>query len=1261
VKPRIFISCVSPEFRTLRANVSQVLQFLGYEPEFQEIFGTEAGDLREVLRDKIDACGGIVHIVGEGYGAEPPVGEERETVGAEETRCSYTQFEFLYAHAQGKKTWVLLAGPGAPRDTPPEQLDLPTDTPHADPGAYQAERRALQAAYRAQLEAGSHLWHAVNSTAELENAVLKLRNDSEELRRDFQLWQTGISQSQARLETGQRQQHRVIGLVLIVLFLVLTASAGAFWWLKTRGFDELADKHDVDELQNLLEQYVETRAREIVREEDEDLGKGRRISDARLVAVVLDAIAVVPRNEDLKSLLTQLEVAVGQVSKEAERLSPQVQSQLKVGQAILANERGDHTTATSLLEEVRAEIENEYFLVQSNLGISLHKQHRFAEAGHHLEIANRVRRTDYIRAVLVINSLMHGNQLRSRDQHSESISVLERAYTLAKLLAEESGEEKGGLALICQQLGQSYQEADRHTDAARSFREGQKCFEDSDDPDLIMLASLQEDLAEAELARGRFKEAVDSYSGAIQNLERTLEIQKFWSWEFFSTPDDLNPGEDPPSGTEISPHEGVLGIWSRILPRRAEAYYGMGKRGLGTEDVCSSLDKLTDYSWEHSQPPWHNLTVLFGTKLFARAVRNATTEQAQRMIGDLASMLPLQIKFRSDEYDDAIMATQKVLAFLLLKLLGEMLEVREAPRFPEESGLSRLVASGEEHLRGRRHESALHAFSRALRELGSEGDPAVVRFITERQNLCTAEAHVDQALEQAASKSERAASMTMGMTAFESLGEQDSNRYMGRKFCAYLVLAKSIPDSGLTVRDAYARSLKIAERSTETANLRKSVLLGECKSGLRLLIATHDDAWNWDHLYGWLLGALKATSMDAVVGGVAQGEDTEPSEEGIEFLLANPAGALLFRMLAELPRKEWKTLQVERAEKLPAETPAEPHNLYYELASAYFENQQFSSAYQAQRKALKKLESEGPEVHREYSDRYNRMESRIKIAMLGESLSARGPQNRLANLRSIARRQYELLNSAVDAAERAALKDELRKTHDIESEVLLTLGSYDEAIGAQENSISMTPDGGHGRMSIHERIAEIRLEQSKRETEISLKIRHCDEARRIFGDLVQQGSVHAIVSLADAMILRSKLAQAGSSEVAVLEQAIETLSPLFEREEEFFKEARDDARETFVAALKAAAWRISTCSSLWPNKLDDAQKYAARAGDLTEERDASVIATIAAIHARRGAFEQAVSLQKTAVKLEEDDEVKREYRDRLELYLASRPYSESCD
>src|SRR5580700_5763174 len=200
-QPSVFISCVSPEFRQTRRRVAAILTRLGYTPVIQEIFGTEPGDLRQVLRDKIDACEGLIQIIGQGYGAEPP------TVDAEYGRVSYTQFEFLYARAQKKKTWLLFAGDACARDTPLDGLDLPlpNDPAHPIPASYQAERRALQLNYRDKRRNDGHLYYDATGDTDLELKVERLRDELAELRRAFNLWQNKVLRAFA------------VGFVLLVL------------------------------------------------------------------------------------------------------------------------------------------------------------------------------------------------------------------------------------------------------------------------------------------------------------------------------------------------------------------------------------------------------------------------------------------------------------------------------------------------------------------------------------------------------------------------------------------------------------------------------------------------------------------------------------------------------------------------------------------------------------------------------------------------------------------------------------------------------------------------------------------------------------------------------------------------------------------------------------------------------------------------------------------------------------------------------------
>ncbi len=171
-RPPIFISAVSKELRSARQLVANTLQFLGYQPLWQDIFGMEQGDLRAMLRLQVDQCQGVVQLVGLAYGAEPPAPDE------EFGRVSYTQYEALYARKRGKKIWYLFIDETFPIDA-------------YDPES--AEARELQQAYRRRLQADSHLYHPLTSSEGLEAGVLKLRDDLSRLRRGVKQWAIGVA------------------------------------------------------------------------------------------------------------------------------------------------------------------------------------------------------------------------------------------------------------------------------------------------------------------------------------------------------------------------------------------------------------------------------------------------------------------------------------------------------------------------------------------------------------------------------------------------------------------------------------------------------------------------------------------------------------------------------------------------------------------------------------------------------------------------------------------------------------------------------------------------------------------------------------------------------------------------------------------------------------------------------------------------------------------------------------------------------------
>jgi tetratricopeptide (TPR) repeat protein len=193
-RPPIFISSVSKELRSARQLVANTLQFLGYEPVWQDIFGSEQGDLREVLRRQIEPCKGVVQLVGQFYGVEPPTPDE------EFGRVSYTQYEALYARKRGKKVWYLILDENFKADSKDEEPQ---------------ELREFQAAYRKRVKAGANLYHSLTSSDALEANVLKLRDELTRLRRGVRQWAFAVVAMLALLVgaavwllSGQRHQEQ---------------------------------------------------------------------------------------------------------------------------------------------------------------------------------------------------------------------------------------------------------------------------------------------------------------------------------------------------------------------------------------------------------------------------------------------------------------------------------------------------------------------------------------------------------------------------------------------------------------------------------------------------------------------------------------------------------------------------------------------------------------------------------------------------------------------------------------------------------------------------------------------------------------------------------------------------------------------------------------------------------------------------------------------------------------------------------------------
>lgn len=215
MKTRIFISAVSKELRSARQLVANTLLFLGYEPDWQEIFETSPEDIRPMLRRKINSCSAVFQIVGDAYGAEPR--EPDETFG----RVSYTQYEALYAKARGIKVYYLIAEAGSLRDATADMIDLASDDSEA--GRADAElRRNSQTEYRDAVKTSEHIFYPVQSLDEIALRIHNLKYDLIRLRWGYIWWMSGVSallvlillvasidQYQQSVERGRQQRERL--------------------------------------------------------------------------------------------------------------------------------------------------------------------------------------------------------------------------------------------------------------------------------------------------------------------------------------------------------------------------------------------------------------------------------------------------------------------------------------------------------------------------------------------------------------------------------------------------------------------------------------------------------------------------------------------------------------------------------------------------------------------------------------------------------------------------------------------------------------------------------------------------------------------------------------------------------------------------------------------------------------------------------------------------------------------------------------------
>ena len=196
-RPVIFISAVSKELRSARDLVAKTLLALGYDPKWQDIAATDAGDLRGVLRKWVDDSDAVLQLIGHCYGFGP------KTPDPDFGECSYTQYEALYARQQGKPVYYIFTDDAHPTD---------------GCGCEPKTLHDLQEQYRQKVKGYGDLYHSTSSLTQTELLVRRLQDDLAKLRAE-----------------GQKQHRSLSQRLALVLLLVLVLVLGVLWLKRDQG------------------------------------------------------------------------------------------------------------------------------------------------------------------------------------------------------------------------------------------------------------------------------------------------------------------------------------------------------------------------------------------------------------------------------------------------------------------------------------------------------------------------------------------------------------------------------------------------------------------------------------------------------------------------------------------------------------------------------------------------------------------------------------------------------------------------------------------------------------------------------------------------------------------------------------------------------------------------------------------------------------------------------------------------------------------
>ncbi len=243
--PKVFISAVSGDLRTVRLLVKDALLTIDCHPVEQTNFAPDWRTVEGMLRGKIEGCQALIHITGLRYGAEP----DPATLPPRTARRSFTQMEYDIGRAlqrergdHGFRVYTFVCPPHFLYDTvgkdgapvPVEDIAL----------------RGMQEQHRAALLADPHLDEQPPDSVTIQTRVTALREEVLTLRREE-------ADVKREVQTTRRSGAWVAAAILLVL-------AGIGYWQRqvkrdTAGIKPIAVemKDARAETRALLEQVIE--------------------------------------------------------------------------------------------------------------------------------------------------------------------------------------------------------------------------------------------------------------------------------------------------------------------------------------------------------------------------------------------------------------------------------------------------------------------------------------------------------------------------------------------------------------------------------------------------------------------------------------------------------------------------------------------------------------------------------------------------------------------------------------------------------------------------------------------------------------------------------------------------------------------------------------------------------------------------------------------------------------------------------------------